>query len=64
MEFKFAPALYNLQDKQGSKVAISSEEDKMFPMDLCPRGSDDVENYVRSFEPNQVHLVGHRMKGF
>jgi hypothetical protein len=37
MEFKFAPTFYNFQEKQGSKVAISSEKDKMFPIvhDSC-----------------------------
>jgi hypothetical protein len=35
----------------------------MFAMDLSPRGDDGVEAYVRSFEPNQVQLVGHRMMG-
>jgi hypothetical protein len=33
----------------------------MLPMDLSPRGNDDVDAYVRSVEPNQVKLVGHRI---
>jgi hypothetical protein len=33
----------------------------MLIMDLTPRGNDDVDAYVRSFEPNQVQLVGHRI---
>jgi hypothetical protein len=33
----------------------------MLPLDLSPRSDDDVDAYVRSFEPNQVQLVGHRI---
>jgi hypothetical protein len=63
IEFKFRPSFYNFQQKQGSKFAVCSEEDKMLPMDLSPRGYDGVEDLFRSFEPNQVQLVGHRMMG-
>ena len=62
-EFKCRPTFYNFQETQGSKVTIRSEEDKMLPMDLSPRRNDDVDAYVRSFEPNQVQLVGHRTMG-
>jgi hypothetical protein len=33
----------------------------MLIMDLSPRSNDHVDAYVRSFEPNQVQLVGHRI---
>jgi hypothetical protein len=33
----------------------------MLPLDLSPRSDDDVDAYVRSVEPNQVQLVGHRI---
>jgi hypothetical protein len=33
----------------------------MLAMNLSPRGDDGVNAYVRSFEPNQVQLVGHRI---
>jgi hypothetical protein len=37
----------------------------MFTMDLSPRGNNDVDAYVRSFEPNQVQLVvPHRVMAF
>jgi hypothetical protein len=62
-EFKCRPTFYNFQETQGGKVTIRSEEDKMLPMDLSPRRNDDVDAYVRSFEPNQVQLVGHRTMG-
>jgi hypothetical protein len=63
IEFKFRPSFCNFQEKQGSKFAVCSEEDKMLPMDLSPRGNDGVEDLFRSFEPNQVQLVRHRMTG-
>jgi hypothetical protein len=65
IEFKFRPTFYNFQNKQGGKCAISSEENNMFTMDLSPRGNNDVDAYVRSFEPNQVQLVvRHRVMAF
>lgn len=33
----------------------------MLPMDLSAPGDDGVEAYFRSFEPNQVQPVGHRI---
>jgi hypothetical protein len=56
---KFRPIFYKFQEKLGCKVAISSEQDKMFAMDLRPRSDKGVEAYVRSFEPNQVGLFTH-----
>jgi hypothetical protein len=44
IEFKFRPSFCNFQEKQGSKFAVRSEEDKMLPMDLSPRGNDGVED--------------------
>jgi hypothetical protein len=55
----FRPALYNLQDEQRSKSAISFEENEVFAVNLSIRGDDEAVVWVRLIEPNQICFVGH-----